>query len=57
MYRLPPPDLPRTQDCHELTSKRRRRELREQQAAALQNMLPKSSVPPLKLTNVDIGPP
>jgi len=48
---LPPPDLPTSQDCHELTSKRRRRELREQQAA-LQN-LPKA--PPL--SNVDLGPP
>jgi len=46
-FSLPPPDLPTLQDCHELTSKRRRRELREQQAAALQNLLPKSSAQPL----------
>ncbi|KAG5666400.1 hypothetical protein PVAND_014429 [Polypedilum vanderplanki] len=53
---LPPPDLPTFQDCHELTSKRRRREMREQ-AAALQNLPPKSSLPAIKLTNIDLGPP
>ncbi|CAO1426405.1 unnamed protein product [Diamesa serratosioi] len=39
---LPPPRLPLSQDCHELWSKKRRRQLREQEAeaAALQNMPP-----------------
>ena len=57
---LPPPDLPTSQDCHELTSKRRRRELREQQqqqAAALQNLPPKVSLPTIKLSSIDLGPP
>ena len=30
--RMPPPDLPRNQDCHELWIKKRRRQLREQQS-------------------------
>uniref|UniRef100_A0A182M252 Cyclin-dependent kinase 12 n=1 Tax=Anopheles culicifacies TaxID=139723 RepID=A0A182M252_9DIPT len=32
---LPPPQLPTWQDCHELWSKKRRRQLREQQESAL----------------------
>lgn len=41
-FSLPPPRLPLSQDCHELWSKKRRRQLREQEAeaAALQNMPP-----------------
>jgi hypothetical protein len=57
IFSLPPPDLPTSQDCHELTSKRRRRELREQQAAALQSMPPKASIPAIKLSSIDLGPP
>jgi len=30
--KMPPPDLPRNQDCHELWIKKRRRQLREQQS-------------------------
>lgn len=35
VFRMPPPDLPITQDCHELWSKKRRRQIREQQEAGL----------------------
>lgn len=31
LYRMPTPQLPTWQDCHELWSKKRRRQLREQQ--------------------------
>ena len=34
-HRLPPPQLPTWQDCHELWSKNRRRQLREQQESSL----------------------
>ncbi|XP_064456771.1 cyclin-dependent kinase 12-like isoform X1 [Ornithodoros turicata] len=33
--RLPPPDLPHWQDCHEMWSKRRRRQLRQEQDMAV----------------------
>lgn len=33
--RLPPPSLPTWQDCHELWSKRRRRQLRDQQESMM----------------------
>lgn len=36
---MPPPALPTWQDCHELWSKKRRRQLREQQES-LQNLPP-----------------
>jgi len=37
--KMPPPDLPTWQDCHELWSKKRRRQLKEQ-AEAAQNIPP-----------------
>jgi hypothetical protein len=33
-FRLPPPQLPTWQDCHELWSKKRRRQQREQESLA-----------------------
>ena len=36
---MPPPELPTWQDCHELWSKKMRRQIREQQEAA-QNLPP-----------------
>lgn len=39
LYRMPPPELPTWQDCHELWSKKRRRQLKEQQES-LQNLPP-----------------
>lgn len=41
---MPPPELPTWQDCHELWSKKRRRQLKEQQES-LQNLPP--GKPPL----------
>lgn len=38
-YRMSAPELPTWQDCHELWSKKRRRQLREQQEA-MQNLPP-----------------
>ena len=32
--KMPPPDLPTWQDCHELWSKKRRRQMREQNEAS-----------------------
>ena len=39
LYRMPPPELPTWQDCHEMWSKKRRRQLKEQQDS-LQNLPP-----------------
>lgn len=39
LHRMPPPELPTWQDCHELWSKKRRRQLKEQQES-LQNLPP-----------------
>ena len=41
---MPPPQLPAYQDCHELWSKKRRRQLREQQESS-QSRIPLVSVP------------
>lgn len=32
---MPPPDLPMTQDCHEMWSKKRRKQIREQQESGV----------------------
>lgn len=45
LFRMPAPTLPTWQDCHELWSKKRRRQLREQQEA----------MPPGKPTKSDQG--
>lgn len=42
---MEPPPLPKYQDCHELWSKRRRRQLKEQQEAAIGNVAGAQGVP------------
>lgn len=44
-YRMEPPPLPKYQDCHELWSKRRRRQLKEQQEASLGGVVGPQGVP------------
>lgn len=51
IFRLPAPSLPTYQDCHELWSKRRRREMRE----AAQNCVTQKSQPPPPV-KLDLGP-
>ncbi|XP_049295898.1 cyclin-dependent kinase 12 isoform X2 [Anopheles funestus] len=51
---LPPPQLPTWQDCHELWSKKRRRQLREQQESALNLPPGKPSGSTIKLDGITL---
>uniref|UniRef100_A0A182WPN8 Uncharacterized protein n=1 Tax=Anopheles minimus TaxID=112268 RepID=A0A182WPN8_9DIPT len=52
---LPPPQLPTWQDCHELWSKKRRRQLREQQESALNLPPGKPSGSTIKLDGITLA--
>ncbi|XP_053677463.1 cyclin-dependent kinase 12 [Anopheles nili] len=54
---LPPPQLPTWQDCHELWSKKRRRQLREQQESALNLPPGKPSGSTIKLDGITVPGP